>query len=58
MRVRLRKKFAEMIDGIDLTRHKVGDYLFLRAEQAALLIAEGWAELAERRSAARLLTSS
>lgn len=57
MRVRLRKKFAEMIDGIDLTRHKVGDYLLLRVEEAALLIAEGWAELAERRRVPRPLPS-
>ena len=57
MRVRLRKKFADMIDGVDLTRHKVGDYLLLQAEQAALLIAEGWAELAERRSVPRPLPS-
>lgn len=57
MRVRLRKKFAEMIDGVDLTRHKVGDYLLLRVEEAALLIAEGWAELAERRSVPRPLPS-
>lgn len=53
MRVRLRKKFANMIDGVDLTRNKVGDYLLLRVEEAALLIAEGWAELAERRSVPR-----
>ena len=46
-----------MIDGIDLTRHKVGDYLLLRVEEASLLIAEGWAELAERRSVPRPLPS-
>lgn len=50
MRVRLLKKLAERIDDIDLTRHEVGDYLPLQAREAAILIAEGWAEWAERRS--------
>jgi hypothetical protein len=49
MRVRLLKKLAERIDGIDLTRYRVGDYLLLQAREAAILIAEGWAEWAERR---------
>ena len=49
MRVRLLKKLAERIDGIDLTRYRVGDYLLLHAREAAILIAEGWAEWAERR---------
>ncbi len=49
MRVKLIKKFAEQIDGVDLAPHHVGDYLFLSAQEAALLIAEGWAEFAERR---------
>ena len=51
MRVRLVKKLAEQIDGIDLTRHRVGDFLVVSQRAAALLIAEGWAELAERRIA-------
>ena len=49
LRVKLLKKFAEQIDGIDLTAHRVGDFLILAPGNAALLIAEGWAELAERR---------
>ena len=53
MRVRLLKKLAERIDDIDLSRHVVGDYLLLRAREAAILIAEGWAEWAERRRAYR-----
>jgi hypothetical protein len=43
MRVRLTKKYAEMIDGIDLRPHKPGDTLDLGRPQARLLIAEGWA---------------
>jgi hypothetical protein len=43
MRVRLTKKFAEMIDGIDLSAHHPGDILDLERSEARLLIAEGWA---------------
>ena len=49
--VRLTHKYAEAIDDVDLSRHSVGDTLELRAHDASLLIAEGWAEpIAERRS--------
>ena len=43
MRVRLTKKFAEMIDGIDLSAHHPGDILDVTRSEARLLIAEGWA---------------
>jgi hypothetical protein len=43
MRVRLIKKFAEMIDGIDLRGRCVGDLFNLKAKEARLLIAEQWA---------------
>lgn len=43
MRVRLVKKLADMIDGIDLSRARTGDILTLGFEQALLLVAEGWA---------------
>jgi hypothetical protein len=43
MRVRLTKKFAERIDGIDLRAHKPGDTLDLSRSDAFNLIAEGWA---------------
>jgi len=43
MRVRLIKKFAEMIDGIDLSGRCVGDLFNLKAKEARLLIAEQWA---------------
>jgi hypothetical protein len=39
----LTRKFAEVINDIDLTENAVGDRLPLAAEQARLLIAEGWA---------------
>lgn len=42
--VRLTHKFAEMIDGVDLSPYAVGDIVTLSLSQARLLIAEGWAE--------------
>lgn len=43
MRVRLTRKLAECIDGVDLSSHRVGDVLALSRREAELLIAEGWA---------------
>lgn len=42
--VRLTRKFAEFIDGVNLTDVKVGDRLDLSQHDAEVLIAEGWAE--------------
>ena len=44
MSVRLTRKYAEMIDGIDLADAHVGDQLKLPRHDAEVLIAEGWAE--------------
>jgi hypothetical protein len=52
MRVRLTRKFAEQIDGVDLSAHNVGDALELSPLQGRLLIAEQWAIL-ERRTVDR-----
>lgn len=49
VRVRLIKKLAECLDGVDLARYHVGDALNLTAHDAQLLIAEHWATPAERR---------
>jgi len=43
MRVRLTRKLAEVIDGIDLRDHAVGDILELSEPEARLLLAEEWA---------------
>ena len=48
MKVRLTRKLAEAIDGIDLSHEDVGDVLDLPDRKAQLLVAEGWA-IAERR---------
>jgi hypothetical protein len=42
MRVRLTRKLAEMIDGIDLSGHNEGDLLNLPEPQGRLLVAEQW----------------
>ena len=44
MKVKLVRKFANAINGIDLSHARVGDVLELSAYHAALLIGEGWAE--------------
>jgi hypothetical protein len=43
MRVRLIRKLAERIDGIDLRAYEPGDTLDIARSEARLLIAEGWA---------------
>jgi hypothetical protein len=43
MKVRLTRKHADWIDGIDLSHHKVGDIVDLTPNEARLLIAEQWA---------------
>lgn len=43
MRVRLTRKFADLIDGIDLSRRQVGEVITLPAREARILMAEGWA---------------
>ena len=49
MLVRLTRKLANRIDGVDISRYRVGDVIQLPFRAASLLIAEGWAELIERR---------
>ena len=43
MQVRLTRKFATVINGVDLSRFKVGDILDLRERDAQMLVDEGWA---------------
>lgn len=44
MKVRLLRKFADLINGIDLSKAKTGETLDLPAHDANMLMAEGWAE--------------
>jgi hypothetical protein len=43
MRVRLKRKLSESINGVDLSGAREGDTLDLSPRAALLLIAEGWA---------------
>ena len=44
MKVRLTRKFADLINGIDLSKAREGETLDLSEREARLLMAEGWAE--------------
>lgn len=43
MKVKLTKRFAEFIDGVNLSRAKPGDVLDLPPRDARILLAEEWA---------------
>ena len=43
-RIRLIKKLAALLNGVDLSSLRVGDMTELPDKSAAMLIAEGWAE--------------
>lgn len=43
MRIRLTRKLADCLNGIDLSPYRVGDILTVPRRDAELLIAEGWA---------------
>lgn len=51
--VRLKRKLAESLNGINLSQISVGDTLELPDQTADMLIAEGWAELLMRASPER-----
>lgn len=44
MYVRLTRKLAETLNGVDVSRCRIGDLIDVTNEQAVMLIAEGWAE--------------
>ena len=44
VKVRLTRKFANILNGIDLSRVRAGEDVELEAREAQLLIAEGWAD--------------
>src|SRR5687768_12638381 len=52
VRVRLTRKLADALNGIDLKRYVVGEVLNLPEHFARMLIAEGWAELVDEPLAA------
>ena len=52
--IRLIRKYADVLDGIDLERAAVGDWIELPWRAAAILIAEGWAEREDHTRPGRL----
>ena len=55
--VRLTRKLADVLDGVDLTDHKVGDIIRLPQHEADVLLAKKWA-IPERRVRDRASDSS
>jgi hypothetical protein len=47
MRIRLVRKLADAVDGVDISAYAVGDVLDLPPSEARLLIAEQWAASAD-----------
>ena len=54
MQIRLVRKLAESIDGIDLSDCHIGDVIDLPGPQADLVIAEGWGGRAPEHAASIL----
>jgi hypothetical protein len=48
MRVRIVRKLADRVDGIDLTNHDVGQLIELPDMDGHLIVAERWGEFARR----------
>ena len=46
MKVRLTRKFADLINGIDLSKAHAGETRELSDREAGILLAEGWPEYA------------
>ena len=50
VRVRLIRKYANVLNGIDLTTIRIGDTVELTSYQAEMLVREGWAVKVTRKS--------
>ena len=44
MKIRLTRKFADVINGVDISKAHEGETLDLSQREAEILLAEGWAE--------------
>ena len=47
-KVRLTRKFADRLDGVDLSKVRPGEQIDVTEHEAELLIAEGWAVPADQ----------
>jgi hypothetical protein len=52
-RIRLTKKLAAVLNGLDVSSLKIGDIIELPDSAAHMMIREGWAELVTDQSSAR-----
>lgn len=43
MKIRLERKFAELINDVNISKYRVGDVVDLPLHDAKMLLAEGWA---------------
>jgi len=43
MKIQLERKFAELIDDMNISKYRVGDVIDLPWHDAKMLVAEGWA---------------
>jgi hypothetical protein len=50
MRIRLTRRLAACLNGVDLSRSQVGDILTLSERDAEMMLAEGWATAANVRA--------
>ena len=50
-RIKLIRKFAPVLNGVDLSRAEIGSQLIVSDAVAAMLIKEGWAELVDKQPA-------
>jgi hypothetical protein len=60
-KVRLTKKFADFLDGVDLSRVRAGELIDVPDRAAYILLAEGWARpasSADKPSRRRLRTTT
>src|SRR4051794_22710939 len=49
MRVRLLRKLANILDGVDVSAYQIGDVMDVTQLEADILCAEGWVEVVRQR---------
>jgi hypothetical protein len=57
VRVRLTKKLASWLNGLDVSQAKVGDVLELSESEARMMITEGWAQSTDQQTPETLAMS-
>ena len=57
MKIKLERKFAELIDDVNISKYRVGDVIDLPWHDAKMLLAEGWATFLDDEEPAPVLTN-